>query len=765
MTAQTRWRVAVPLPIPAYDFRPAHGADSDALGKRVLVPWQGGARVGLVVEVVTDDRAERHLNLKDAIAVLDELPVLNADGCASLLEIARACFCFEGIAYQDFVPWGMEPAIEHLARLVPGVSLENLPSQAKRLRDWTSAPLHDPGILEFLRGQGLLEEEVALLRPTKEVVQIVEGLKPPKLTAKQSQALEVLTELRELESGAAWATAAGVGTGVVTKLLELGLAARVRVPNLTAVPETQDLTPPRKARPEDLETVRQLEGHGVVRLHGGRFTDRFAAVAELIRRTPGGVLYLAPDGSRLQRAFQALGGLRSSALFSGELKHTVREAVWRAAARGEVELVFGTPFSLLMPVRDLQLIIVEDELSDAWKLQSGSRAFVAEIAKIRAHHSGARLLYTGSVPASESLELPGVTLPAPRARLHVVDLSAQQPAPETGPLSNFKPPQDSFPISTALKRVLRQIAERGRQAVVIAPRRGYSALIRCKDCGWLPFCPNCDVPLRYHLETRGLECHQCGHHERPPTRCPTCDGTVLSPRGPGSQWIQRELEKLLPGTRVYRFDKDKRDDLERIYRGEPGVIVGTTAVLALQAPPDLALIALSFADTMHTNPDFRAGERYHFVLRQLLEWHPTRAPLTLVQTFQGSHPALKSILSEDDASAYPSTELPNREAFHYPPFTRLAQVQVAARRQQDAEVASSKLGALIRDRGADNMELLGPAPAPIARLKGLYAFQLLVRAPNLERLSHLLEPARNFREGGVRTRVEMNPRQLDDLLE
>jgi primosomal protein N' (replication factor Y) (superfamily II helicase) len=188
-------------------------------------------------------------------------------------------------------------------------------------------------------------------------------------------------------------------------------------------------------------------------------------------------------------------------------------------------------------------------------------------------------------------------------------------------------------------------------------------------------------------------------------------------------------------------------------------------VLGLEPPPDLALVALSFADTMHTSPDFRAGERYHFVLRQLLEWHPTRAPLMLVQTFQGSHPVLQSIQKLEDSSVYPTSELPSREAFHYPPYTRLAQVQVAARRQQDAEVASSKLGALVRDRGAQGLELLGPAPAPIARIKGLFAYQLLVRAETQERLAQLLEPARNFREGGVRVRVEMNPRQLDDLLE
>jgi primosomal protein N' (replication factor Y) len=761
----TRWRVAVPLPIPAYDFKPVHGVsrEAEALGRRVLVPWQGGSRVGLVVEVVEDSRDD--LNLKEVIAVLDEDAILEPDGCAALLAIANETFSHAGVAYQDFLPWGLEPAVEHLVRLLPGVDASALPPQASRLQDWTSAPLHDPGVLEFLRSQGLLEERARLIGPTREVVRLAPEFKPPKLTAKQQAAMETLRELEVFESGVAWAEAAGVSVGTVTKLIGMGAAERVRVPQVTPLPETPEPRAAPRANPEVRARADALQHLECARLHGGKPGDRFAVIAELVRRTSGNVLYLAPDYARLERAFTALGGVRSSALFAGDLKHPQREAVWRAAQRGEVEVLFATPFALLAPVRDLELIIIEDELSDAWKLHSGSRAFIPEVARLRAQHAEARLLYAGSVPAAESLELPGLTLPPPRARLHVVDLNAQPQAPEWGPMMNMQPPRDSFPISTTLKKVLKQSAERSRQAVVIAPRRGYSAVIRCKDCGWLPFCPNCDVPLRYHLETRSLACHQCGHTQRPPTRCPTCEGTVLAPRGPGSQWIQRELEKLLPGTKVYRYDRDTHDDLSAIYRGEPGVIVGTTAVLGLEPPPNLALVALSFADTMHTSPDFRAGERYHFALRQLIEWHPTRAPLLVVQTFQAKHAVLEGVQGGADADVYPQTELENRAAFSYPPFTKLAQVQVAARRQQDAQVCASKLGSLIKDRGASATELLGPAPAPIARLKGLYAYQLLVRATDMTRLTHLLEPARFFREGGVRVRVEMNPRQLEELLE
>jgi primosomal protein N' (replication factor Y) len=137
----------------------------------------------------------------------------------------------------------------------------------------------------------------------------------------------------------------------------------------------------------------------------------------------------------------------------------------------------------------------------------------------------------------------------------------------------------------------------------------------------------------------------------------------------------------------------------------------------------------------------------------------------LIQTFDGQHRAIRQIQNAEDASSFARSELESRQAFLYPPYAQMAQIQVSARQLNNAEVASSKLGGLIRDRGAIGLELLGPAPAGIARVKGLFVYQLLVRANTRERLTQLLEPARSYREGGVRVRIDVNPRQLTDLLE
>jgi primosomal protein N' (replication factor Y) len=762
-----RWRVVVGLPVPAYDFLAPHGFDGDAtgdqiLGRRVLVPWQGGTRVGLVVGL--EDAPDRGLNLREAIAVLDDVPLLRPDACKTLLEIARLNLAPDGLAYSDFMPFGLEPDLTHRARLVPGVRVDELPRGAEALADWSDALGHDPGLLDFLRSQGLLEEHAQLEQATHEVIRpAITRQAEVRLTPKQKKALEALHTVGRFESVAGWAREAGVSSGVVTALMRLGLAQSALEPAPAPEPRAPKVSPPKSLSQtvfSDLEDTVPIE-----RIHGGRPRDRFAHLQQIIRQTDGGVLYLAPDRATLERAYRALGGIRPAGLLHFDLNSREREEVWRRARDGQTSVLFGTPMALLAPVQNLQLIVIEDEGSNAYKLQGGTRTFVPDAARIRANHnqSDSRIIAVGTVPAVESLLRPGVVLEPPRARVHVVDYANQPETPEIGPMSNFPVGRESWPISNALKKVLKQTAERGRQAVLIAPRRGYSAVIRCSDCGWLPFCPNCDVPLRYHAERRALECHQCGHLASPPKRCPRCEGTVFAPRGPGSEWIAEELARLLPSTRVLRYDRDRRDDPSPMARGEPGVIVGTTAVLSLEPPPDLALIALTFADSFATHPDFRSAERYHALLRQLIEWHPSRAPLLLVQTFSGQHPALQAVLDDHDAAFYPQSELELRRTHHYPPFVHLAQVQLASRRAPDAAGAARKLAALLRDRGATAFELLGPAPAPIARLKGLYAQNLLVRADTLDRLMHLLEPARRFRDG-ARVRVDMNPRSLSDLL-
>ncbi|GAA5503649.1 primosomal protein N' [Deinococcus xinjiangensis] len=569
-----------------------------------------------------------------------------------------------------------------------------------------------------------------------------------------------LTENGPQGSVAAWAQATDQSPAAVGALLARGWADSVLVP--APAPQLPAALPA-----PAFDSADHLPEETVWRLHGGRSAERFAALAPRIARLLGqgrGVLVLAPDAATLRRAWEGLSGLAAQAgtqavQFSGQLNELQREEAWSRIRRGEARLVIGSALALVAPLHDPALLVVLEEASDAHKLLSGSRAFVPDVAARVARAQEAALAFVGCAPAAESVPLSGLVLPPPRARIHVVDYANPPEQPELGPLSSvhLTPGDLGYPISHDLARLLRQVQERGRQAALLAPRRGYSALLRCPNCEHTPHCKNCDVPLRFHQQTRQLTCHQCGYHEGVPERCDNCGERMWKARGPGTEWIAQEVSRLLSGFPVYRFDKDQQDDLTPLLTGESGVVIGTQLLLSQPCPPNLALIGITLADTWLNVSDFRASERYHRLLRQLAEWHPTRAPMLVVQTFQADHPALRVMVEGRDALAYPRAEERARLELGYPPHARLAQIEVTAREAARAGAVAHELAAALHGAGAGETEVLGPAPSPVARLRGVYPYHLLLRARNDTRLGELLRVL-DSRSWKARVRVDVNPR-------
>ncbi|PNY82986.1 replication restart helicase PriA [Deinococcus koreensis] len=652
--------------------------------------------------------------------------------------------------------------------------------------------------------------------PASRTVTVIQAAaqRPTTLTPKQAQACAWLAEHGPQETLSGWAKGAGISAGVVTAALNAGGAEYVRVQapppeawtwlrehgpldsyaawangaSAQGVPlsptvagtlalrgwaDTVEVPAPPPALPEPCALVAdptlpdRLPEEAVWRLHGGRAATRFGVLAPRVGRLLSqgrGVLVLAPDHATLRRAWEGLSGLAEACgtravQIAGTLSEAQREHSWHLLGMGAARLVIGSGHALSAPLHDPALVVVLEEASDAHKLLSGSRAFLPDVAARIASAHDAALAYVGAAPAAESVPWPGAVLPPPKARVHVVDYANPPEQPELGPLSSVQHKQGDmgYPISHDLARVLRQVQERGRQAVLLAPRRGYSALLRCPTCEHTPHCRNCDVALRFHQETRQLTCHQCGYHEAIPDRCDNCGDRMWKARGPGTEWIAQEVGKLLPGFPVYRLDKDRQDDLSPLHAGEPGVVVGTQLLLSGEPPPNLALVGVTLADTWLNVSDFRASERYHRLLRQLAEWHPTRAPMLVVQTFQADHPALRVMVEGRDTLAYPAAEERARKALGYPPHARLAQIEVTARDPRKAQAAAQELADAFHGAGATAQEVLGPAPSPVARLRGVYPYHLFLRARHDARLGELLRVL-DTRTWKARVRVDVNPR-------
>ncbi|AFZ67882.1 primosomal protein N'' [Deinococcus peraridilitoris DSM 19664] len=721
-----------------------------------MVPWQGELRVGIVL----GPGKEAGHRLRDAVALLDspaEAPWVGPAFLAALAEEARLSRVPLGLLLSDILPVGLSPRLCHRVRAVEDADLSPFGQQVPG-PVWQDASAFDAALLDSVRAQGLLEED---LRPKARTVSVVrvsdrEGGTP--LTPKQKVAWAWLREQGHVESLSTWAQGAGVSTSVVTGVMTRGWAERAEHPAPLPV-----LTPTGEAPKLTLDRLPEAREW---RLHGGRPAVRHRLLASRLARELDigrSVIVAVPDHATLRRTWTALSGLSSeqrgrAVQLSGQLSEEEREHVWQLIRSGEARLVIGTCTALCAPVHDLATVVVKEEGSDAHKLLSGSHAFVPELARRLARHAECQLGWTGSVPSAEVLDVPGQVLPPPVARVHVVDYANPIQAPALGPLSraDLKPGAQGYPLSHDLQKVLRQVAERGRQAVLLAPRRGYSALLRCPSCEHTPMCRHCDVPLRFHQETRELTCHQCGYRERLHERCAECGERMWQARGPGTEWIAQEVRKLLPDFPVLRFDRDRQDDLSALQQGHSGVVIGTQALLTQDALPDLALIGVTLADTWLNVSDFRASERYHRLLRQLIEWHPVRAPLLVVQTFQAGHPALRCIVDGHDAGAYPAQERQGRQLLRYPPFARLAQIEVAARDQGKAHAAATAVAQALYGKGAVDGELLGPAPSPIARLRGVYPYHLLLRVRDDARLEVLLSALDRSFPG--RVRVDVHPR-------
>ncbi len=716
-----------------------------------MVPWQAGIRTGIILAHETI-RGSAALELREAIATLDTQPFLTEAGLEMLVRLADYSCAPVGLILANFLAVGLNEELEHEIRPLEGIKDIPLPQD-----HWTVASSLSSQSLDLYRRQGLIKErvrpkvaQVRVLKAARLVDEALEGARQ----VNQRRALELLWEHEYFASAAALSREADVPESAVRSLINKGYASYEMVeapppalPHFYASP---------LATPQlDL----QLDSAGQeIRLSvsGGLRRDRLATIMPLLQediRSGESALVLLPENAFIEETAGVLAAELPVQVISGGLTDAQRLHLWTELQEDSPVVLVGSYLALLAPLRHLKHIVVLEEASSSYKMIAGARVFVPTAARFLAEAHGSSLIFADKLPSPEVLSSLAISaraeLPNPQMRAHIVDLARVK----------------NWPLSAELIQVLKQVSERSRQAIVIAPRRGFSAAFGCLSCGWLAYCPNCDLPLRYHQERYRLRCHQCGHTESLADFCPECHNATVGPlRAAGTQWIATEISKLLPDMTVKRFDSDKRDDLSDLLAGQPGVLVATTAVLRHPPLPNVSLIAVTLIDTFFNLSDFRAEEEAYRFLLNLAELAPEKRPLVLIQTFRPEHEVLKAFVAGTDPKLFLTDLLKRRERYQYPPFSLMAKVQVSARQASAAQRAATWLAEAMFALGATEIELLGPAPAPVARIRNQYSYQLFLRAANLERLQALLEPARNYR-GEARVRIDVDPRDIPGFIE
>lgn len=756
--------VLLPLPLPAFTFLAPVRQEDVQVGQRVVVPWQSGVRLGVVTARRTVD-AGRGVELRHALHTFGQAQWLTPYALTAIERMARATGSAPGTVLSTLNPPGFNLDLNHQVRVRQDVAAAltaeqlELPREAS-LDKWFAAELVSTRTLEFLRQQGMVDER-AEERPVMRTFLVPlappdEGLEGPRRQS-QLHALEYLLDVGACESAAQLARDADVPAGSVRSLIARGYAGYEDRP---APPPAISGPPPAAHALPPLPPGTQTPPVGNGALVGGTRTARLAALAPLLKsdlRSGSSVIVLVPDQAQAARTAAALASEMPVAYLTGEASDQQRTRLWAELSTAQPHVLVGTFLALLAPMPSLGRIVVLDAGSSAYKLRSGSRLLMPKAARLLAQSAKVPLTLTDLMLSPDiAVAVPAISrasLPFPSLRLHVADLSGSS----------------NWPVHPDLISTLKQVQSRQRQAVILAPRRGFSGAFGCLQCGWQAPCPNCDLSLRFHQQQNKLLCHQCGHEDRLAHTCPQCESTdVGALKGAGTEWIAGQLAKALPDIRVYRYDKDRREDITPLYEGQPGVVVGTLAVLGLEPLPQLSLVGVTHFDTHLAAADYRAEEEATRTLLRLAELGDSRRrPLMVVQTHAPENEVLRALSMEQTEAALEALlgqQLERRKRFGYPPFTTLAKLQLTARDRGSALAAAQHAADALLTAGASADEILGPASAPVERVKGRFVYHVLVRAPDEVRLEALLAALpRTY--AAARLVVDVDPQDVGALLE
>jgi primosomal protein N' (replication factor Y) len=439
------------------------------------------------------------------------------------------------------------------------------------------------------------------------------------------------------------------------------------------------------------------------------------------------------------------------AILHSAFQDSERAAQWRRLRSGEARVAVGTRSAVFAPVADLGLIIVDEEHDGSYKQEETPRYHGRDVAIVRAQTLGAVAVLGSATPSLESrhnvergkftlLQLPQRIANRPLPGVEVVDMRLE--FQETGRQSLFS--------RRLVEEVGRKI-EAGEQTILLMNRRGYSSSVACRSCGHRVDCVHCSVALTWHRRDNRLLCHYCNYAARVPQRCPECQSEHIYFLGSGSEKVEDELHRAFPGARIARLDRDtvtgKRhyeEILGGFREGAFDILVGTQMIAKGHDIPNVTLVGVVSADIGLGMPDFRAAERTFQLLTQVAG-RAGRGDLpgtVLIQTANPEHYAIRCAAAQDFPLFY-ERETEFRRALRYPPFTALANVLVRAQEKEDAMKWSGALARLLTPL-EEGVKVLGPAEAPVPRLKAEHRFQLLVKSTSRPKLSLILRRLQEF---------------------
>jgi primosomal protein N' (replication factor Y) len=622
-----------------------------------------------------------------------------------------------------------------------------------------------------------LRVPAALEPPAARIGYVASEKSPGKWTAARRRVIEALKDMQVALQTREIADLAGVGSSVVKGLATEGVLEEVDLPAFakfgTPDPDRTgvDLSAAQREAARMLIEAVGRRRHSVTLLDGvtgsGKTEVYFEAMAAAVSQGEQALLLvpeIALTSQFIDRVEERFGA--RPAEWHSDVRPRERERVWRGVASGEVRVLVGARSALFLPWQKLRLIVVDEEHEGAFKQEDGIPYHARDMAVAYGALGGFPVILSSATPSLESL------VNVDRGRYgHAVlrDRIGRAGLPEIRLIDMRQEPMPagrwiSEPLAQAIETTLKQ----GEQALLFLNRRGYAPLTLCRACGFRIECPNCSASLVEHRFKRILMCHHCGHQQNFANVCPECgSGGTLVPCGPGVERLAEEVLERFKQARTTILSSDlKRGDalkqtLKEVKEGQHDLIIGTQLVAKGHHFPDLTLVGIIDADLALESSDPRAGERCFQLLCQVSgrAGRGERPGLALVQTYDPSHP-LMSALQRGDKEGFVAHEKQMRERALLPPYGRLAAVIISGGDGVETEQFARRLA---RQRpSTEDVELLGPAPAPITVLRGRHRWRFLARARREVNLQAFL--AAWLKEvqikGSLRVDIDIDPYQF-----
>ncbi len=779
------------------------------IGKRVLVPFGSRKVTGFVIErSASTDQPEA----KEILECPDEEPLFDVRDLRFYRWVSSYYLYPLGKTLAEILPAGtgrkserwVLPASEAAAPAGRKLS----PAQEAILTHLAEAPRGIPvkklarltggkdigAELRRLQAAGLLRVEERLSRSdtapkTEKLVSAPQGIRETdgRLTKRQRELVE------HVAAGGSIALPAlsrvfPSAVATVRTLSERGILAvcereayRCAPPSASFGGNAKDivLNPDQEAARLRIAQALESGGFAAMLLHGvtgsGK-TEVYLRAMEETLRLGGGAIYLVPEialtPQLLCRVRERFAGEEIAVLHSG-IPKTSRYDQWRKILRGEVRIVVGARSALFSPVRNLRLIIVDEEHDTSYKQDDRLPYNGRDMAIARAQQQEALAVLGSATPSVQTyshaaagryalLRLPRRVEERPMPSVEIADLRGARSAPE---------PDGSALFSPALEKAVRETLAAGRQTLLFLNRRGFSTFVVCQECGYSFKCRNCSVSLTHHAGAATLQCHYCDYTLKAPPLCPACGGGSIRSHGVGTEKVEAEAKRLFPGARIRRMDSDttsRKGALDGILRafaeGEVDILIGTQMIAKGHDYAGVTLVGIVSADISLNLPDFRAAERTFQLLTQVAG-RSGRGDLpgrVIVQTFNPEHYAILRAKNHDFEGFF-GEEIALREALGYPPFRRIVLLNLSALNRRTGEEAALRIGADARALAASKgwtskVEICGPAASPIGKIRGRYRWQILLKGRNVSTLHAFAAAVVKAADGsGLEVRTDVDP--------